>query len=149
MQRWGLFAAIASIVIITNLASAIAFNWPTQDDSPGPGGFATVTLESPTHGSRVNGPDIEIRLRSDNPRAAVRVKLDGRYVDLNGEPVMPFPQNQHAYPQWSFRESGGSVLVVPARGLAPGLHTLEIIRGAHGTELPNTNEQKIAFIVDG
>lgn len=148
MRRWWLSAVIASIVMITSLAFADGFHWPTHDDSPGPGGFATVIVESPRHGSRIKGPDVDIRLRSNNPRAAVRVKLDGKYVDVNGQPVIPFPKNPHAYPQWTFRESNSDVLVVPARGLAPGLHTLEVIRAAHGTELPNTNEQKISFIVD-
>jgi hypothetical protein len=146
-RRWGLSAVILGIVIITGLASADTFHWPTQDDSPGPGGFATVTLELPRHGSRVKGPDVNIRLRSDNPRAAVRVKLDGNYIDVNGQPFISYPKSPHAYPQWSFRESKSKVLVVPAEGLAPGLHILEVIRGAFGTELPDTNEQRISFIV--
>lgn len=148
MRRWGLSAVMAGIVVITGLASAQTLHWPTQDDSPGPGGFATVILESPRHGSRISGPDVDIRLRSDNSNATMRVKLDGKYLDVNGQPVIAYPKNPHAYPQWSFRESNSEVLVVPARGLAPGLHTLEIIRGAHGTELPDTNEQRISFIVD-
>lgn len=148
VRRWGLSIFMAGIVMITSLAFAEPIQWPSQDNSPGPGGFATIILESPRHGSRVKGPDVDIHLRSDNRRAAVRVRLDGKYVDVNGQPVISFPANPHAYPQWTLRESNSGALVVPIHGLAPGLHTLEILRGSHGTELPNTNEQKISFIVD-
>jgi hypothetical protein len=148
MRRWGLWVGVAGIVMIAGLAFADTSHWPTQDNSPGPGGFATVVLEFPQHGSHVKGPDVAIRLRTDNPRATVRVRLDGKYVDVNGRPVIAYPKNPHAYPQWSFREIDSEVLIVPVEGLAPGLHTLEIIRGAHGTELPNTNEQAISFIVN-
>lgn len=146
-RRW-LSAVVMLILISTGLARADSFRWPAHDDSPGPGGFATIVLESPSHGSRVKGPNLDIRLRTDNPKAAVRVKLDGKYVDQHGQPHVAHPDNPHDYPQWSFRESNDRVLLIPARGLAPGLHTLEVIRGAFGTELPNTNEQRVTFIVD-
>lgn len=148
LRRWLLSTIVVGVVIAAGLASAGSYPWPTHNDSPGPGGLATITLEYPKHGSHVKGPDLDIRLHSDNLNAALLVKLDGKYIDINGLPHVRLTTNPYDYPQWSFREGSGKLLLIPARGLAPGLHTLEILEGTHGTELPDTNEQKITFIVD-
>ncbi|HEY3366008.1 MAG TPA: hypothetical protein VGK74_13205 [Symbiobacteriaceae bacterium] len=147
-MRWWHAAIVAGILFSVGVAHADSIFWPSYNDTPGPGGLATVVLDYPRHGSRVKGPDLFIRLRSDNPKAAVRVKLDRRYIDLNGKPHTAPPSNPHDSPQWSFRDATGPELKIPVRGVAPGLHSLEIIRGAFGTELPDTNEQRITFIVE-
>lgn len=145
-MRW-VPTLLLGIVLSTNVAHA-APTWPAYDEKHGPGGLATIVLVHPRHGSRIHGPNLTIRLRSDNPRAAIRVRLDGRFVDRNGEPHTPLPSNPSDSPQWSFREVDGPEMLVPVRGLEPGLHSLEIIRGGSGTELPDTNEQRVTFIAE-
>lgn len=148
-MRWHCSALLIGVVLsVAVAAQADTVNWPSYNDTPGPGGLTTVVLEYPQHGARVKGPDIFIRLRSDNPRAAVRVLMDRRFIDRGGTPHTPPPSNPTDSPQWSFREVDGPEMLIPVRGLAPGLHSLEIIRGAFGTELPDTNEQRITFIVE-
>lgn len=148
-MRWCCSAIVAGALLCMNVVTAVAstVNWPSYNDTPGPGGLATIVLEYPQHGTRVKGPDMFIRLRSDNPKAAVRVLMDRRYVDRSGQPHKPPASNPDDAPQWDFREASSGELKIPVRGLAPGLHSLEIIRGAFGTELPDTNEQRITFVV--
>lgn len=148
MRRWFAAVILAISVIATGNTRAAPYSWPTYDTGPGPGGFAKVTLESPTHAGRVKGPNFAIRLRTDNPRAAVVVKLDGVHVDTDCEPFVSRTSNPADYPQWEFMSEMRLVMDIPVCGVGPGLHTLEILRGAFGSSLPNTNEQRIAFIVE-
>lgn len=145
-HRW-FPAVVFCIVVGAGIAGADSYPWPSHDPAPGPEGFATVSLVSPKHASRVEGPDLTIRLRSDNPRAALVVKLDGKHIDVNGRPHEALSGNPYDYPQWEFRTGGGKFLEIPLRGVAPGLHTLEIRHGAFGTELPRVNEQTATFLV--
>jgi len=75
------------------------------------------------------------------------VKLDGKHIDVDGRPHVALTGNPYDYPQWEFRASGGKRLEIPVLGVAPGVHTLEVRRGAFGTELPRVNEQTITFTV--
>lgn len=145
MNRWWIPVALALMLFAHRPALGASTTWPATGRSPGPGGFASIVVESPAHGSRVQGPDLEIRLRTDHPLTIVRVRLDGKYLDLNGRSYTPRPGRPHEGPQLSFRDSPGNVLQVPVRGLGPGLHTLEVTRGVYGKDLPVPNEQRIMF----
>lgn len=147
MRRWW-FPVIALCLVGAGLARADSYFWPTYDTGPGPGGFATVTLEFPKHASWVKGPDLTIRLRSDNSRAAVLVKLDGKHIDRNCRPHVSLTGNPTDYPRWEFMPEKKPVLDIPVCRVAPGFHVLEIERGSFGTSLPATNDQRIFFIVE-
>ncbi|HYF95821.1 MAG TPA: hypothetical protein VD969_26690 [Symbiobacteriaceae bacterium] len=143
MTALGPLLVAASLALTAVVPAPIA--WPTYTTKPGPGGFATVTIDFPLHGGQVQGPDTSIRLRTDNPGAALRVQIDGKDVDRNGLPHSATALSESDYPQWEFTDSRG--LAVPVRGLAPGLHELIVRSGGIGTSLPRVNEQKITFMV--
>lgn len=148
-MRRSLIALVVAVSLTRGgTASAQPYMWPTHDSGPSPGGFATVTLESPTHASTVKGPNVTIRLRTDNQRAAVLVKLDGRHIDRNCGPFISRTDNPYDYPQWDFMLEESRVLAIPVCGVAPGLHVLEIGSGSFGSSLPSTNDQRIFFIVE-
>lgn len=148
MKRWVTAVTLAAFIGSAAHAHADRYLWPSYNDRPGPGGFATVTLESPIHAGRVKGPDFAIRLRTDNLKAAVLVKLDGRHIDRNCKPFVSLTENPHDYPQWEFMYEQRHVIRIPVCGVAPGLHVLEIERGSFGSSLATSNDQRITFIVE-
>lgn len=133
------------LAALLSVTAGMASAWPASDFGPGPGGFATITVDYPTHGQQVPGPDMSIRLHSDNSRAAIHVLLDGHVIGADGRPLRPQPQDLNEVLQMEFRESPARTLQV--RDLAPGLHTLEIRPGTRGTELPHINRQILEFVV--
>lgn len=144
-MRWlAMLTVVWLIFSHMGVSGAAADLWMPGSDLVPPGGFATVAVEHPKQGSRVPGPDVKIRLRSDNPNAAIFVKLNGRHVDFDGRPHTPPPSNPYDRPQWSFDRD--LTVEIPVR-LAPGVHSLTIERGAFGSSLPDVNEQTISFVV--
>lgn len=113
----------ALLVVSMAIANPKPYAWPTYDTDPGSGGFATITIEYPQHGQHVPGPDLAIRLRSNNSRAAVHVLLDGKVFGANGRPLLPQPQDLNEVGQLEFRKS--LVQELPVRDLAPGLQPAE------------------------
>ncbi len=139
-----IFVAV-SLALTSAMSAAADVSWPTHALDAGPGAFATITIEQPRHGGEVQGPDTTIRLRTDNPNAALRVQIDGKDVDRDGRPHTGPKLSATDYPQWEFMDR--HELAVPVRGLAPGLHELVVRSGGIGTSLPRTNEHRITFIV--
>jgi hypothetical protein len=135
-----LLTQLTMFALCTGVAAA-GYLWPTQGAPLPPGGYARITVEHPKHGERVIGPNITVRVRSDNPDAAIRLLLDGRPFTTTGVPLDP-----SAYVQFEFYES--LLLSFPIRGLEPGPHQLEVKSGNRGSSLPVVNEQLIEFIVD-
>lgn len=146
MLRWVIALVVAVSLLSPVHAQADSYLWPTSDSGPGPGGFATITVE-PAHASRVKGPNILIRLRSDNRRASVVVQLDGRHIE-DCKPFISRTSNPFDFPQWEFMLAQSEVIDIPVCGVAPGLHVLEIREGSLGSSLPDINNQRITFIVE-
>lgn len=40
------------------------------------------------------------------------------------------------------------IVTLPVRGLAPGIHSIQIREGSRGSSLPRVNEQRIEFLVE-
>lgn len=148
MLPWWIPLIVAALLAGNGRAHADPYFWPTFDAGPGSRGFATVTVEAPEHAGRVKGPNITIRLHSDNQRAAVLVRLDGKHIDRNCNPFLSRTDNPNDYPQWEFMQEQLLVIEIPVCGVAPGLHTLEVVGGHFGSSLPATNGQRIFFTVE-
>lgn len=133
-----------SLIVVLALVgvAAAAYRWPSYAPSPGPGSFALITIEHPRHGARVRGPDVTIRLRTDNSGAKIRVLLDDKVISQNGDPL---PTDSTQQLEFSDQEMA---VDIRARRLAPGLHSLRIERGVYGTALPSINLQQIEFVVE-
>jgi hypothetical protein len=139
MYRKLTFTVIA-IILVPVITAAVTYLWPTTSAAPPPGGYATITIENPKHGQRYQGSNLTLRIRSDNPLAAVRLYIDGKPFTAMGVPLDP---NDNI--QFEFTE--GLVLTIPIQGLAPGSHRLEVRSGSTGSSLPVVNEQRIEFLV--
>lgn len=138
----GLVCAACSIL---SPVAAAAPQWEPAIPGVPPGGFATITVEGVRHGDRRVPSDLQLRFRSDKERAAILVKLDGKYLTQSGRPFKSMTTNPVDLPQWDFVET--RVFEIPITGLAPGVHHLEIRDGMLGSSLPIVNEHDIWFSV--
>jgi hypothetical protein len=110
-----------------------------------PGGFATINVKGVYHGARHVPTELRLRITSDSDRAAILVKLDGRYLTQSGRPFQSRTTNPLDVPQWDFRDR--KAFAVSITGLAPGVHHLEIRDGMLGSSLPIVNQQDLWFSV--
>lgn len=140
--------AVAGLALgMVSLVRPVAAAPLWQPAIPGvpPGGFARITVEGVRHGDRHVASSLRLRVRSDKERAAILVKLNGKYLTTTGQPFKSMTTNPIDVPQWEFVET--KVYEMPITGLAPGVHHLEIRHGIAGSSLPLVNEHDIWFSV--
>lgn len=146
-MRWRSTLCLSVLLISTQVRAAAtpSYAWPTHGQGVGPGGFATITAVHPRHGQTIRGPDTVVRITSDNPRATVHLLVDGKVIGSDGLPLGKQPLDLYEIAAEEFSQS--LTVEIPMRGLAPGVHTVEIREGTRGSSLPRINAQRLAFLV--